>query len=120
MKIGEFALRASVGIDTVRYCERQGQPSPSQRQTSGYRNYRGEEVARLRFVRRAKALDFKIVEIRELLLSDHRGSDMADVEGRFTELQRMRNGLKTLAASCQGQGALEQCPILDALSKDAA
>lgn len=132
MKIGEFAQRAGVGIDTVRYYERQGLLAPAQRLVSGYRSYCGEDVARLRFVRRAKALGFTLAEIRELLaLSDHRGSDMAglnaaardklaDVEDRLAELQRMRDGLKTLVASCPGQGTLAQCPILNALAKDPA
>ncbi len=132
MKIGELAQRADVGIDTVRYYERQGLLPPPRRQASGYRCYSLEDVERLRFIRRAKGLGFTLVEIRELLvLSDHRGSDMAglnataraklaDVEAKLVELERMRSGLRTLVASCPGQGALEQCPILDALAKGPA
>ena len=56
MKIGELAQRSGVGIDTVRYYERQGLlPSPV-RMASGYRSYELPDIARLRFVRRAKAL----------------------------------------------------------------
>lgn len=130
MKIGELARQADVGIDTVRYYEREGLLPVPDREASGYRSYRRGDVARLRFIRRAKGLGFSLGEIRELLiLSDHRDSDMAglnaaareklaDVEDRLAELERMRDGLRTLVASCPGQGALEQCPILDALAKD--
>lgn len=130
MKIGELAQRAAVNIDTVRYYERQGLLPAPKRLASGYRVYTLDDVARLRFVRRAKALGFTLIEIRELLaLSTHRDDDMAgmkaaateklaDVETKVAELTRIRDGLKLLVASCPGHGALEQCPILNALAED--
>ena len=130
MKIGELAQRAGVGIDTVRYYEREGLLPEARRLASGYRAYDGDDVRRLRFVRRAKALGFTLHEIRELLaLSDRREDDMgglkaaaseklADVNARLAELNRMREGLEALVASCPGHGALAQCPILDALAGD--
>lgn len=130
MKIGELARHSGVNIDTVRYYEREGLLPQAQRLASGYRVYDDPDVRRLRFVRRAKALGFTLPEIRELLaLSDHRDDDMASlkaaaieklasVETRLAELDRIRAGLETLVASCPGHGALEQCPILDALAGD--
>jgi Hg(II)-responsive transcriptional regulator len=132
MKIGELAQRAGVGIDTVRYYERQGLLPEPMRAASGYRSYDGTDVSRLHFVRRAKALGFTLVEIRELLaLSGRREDDMgslkaaateklADVETKIAELARIRDGLQSLVASCPGHGALEQCPILGALAGDHA
>ncbi|MEO6364707.1 MAG: heavy metal-responsive transcriptional regulator [Luteimonas sp.] len=132
MKIGELARRAGVNIDTVRYYERQSLLPAPQRMASGYRHYDPNDVARLRFVRRAKALGFTLIEIRDLLkLSDHRDDDMAelkavageklaDVESKLIELTRIRDGLKTLVEACPGHGALAQCPILHALVEDNA
>lgn len=132
MKIGELANKAEVNIDTVRYYERQGLLPAPQRLRSGYRQYEPQDVSRLRFVRRAKALGFTLIEIRDLLeLSSHRDKDMAsmkiaamqkldDVEEKLAELTRIRDGLKTLVASCPGHGALEKCPILNALSEETA
>jgi DNA-binding transcriptional MerR regulator len=103
-------------------------PAP-QRLASGYRSYDRGDIARLRFVRRAKALGFTLSEIRELLaLSGRREDDMgglkaaateklADVERKLDELQRIRDGLQALVASCPGHGALERCPILAALAE---
>lgn len=131
MQIGQLAKRAGVAIDTVRYYERHGILPPPQRQASGYRRYDGEDIARMRFVRRAKALGFTLVEIRDLLaLSGRRDDDMAglkataaeklaDVERKLDELIRIRDGLKALVASCPGHGALDRCPILAALAEDA-
>lgn len=130
MKIGELAQRADVGVDTVRYYEREGLLPKAQRLASGYRVYDQDDVRRLRFVRRAKALGFTLPEIRELLaLSGHRQDDMAgmkaaaieklaDVHAKLSELNRIREGLETLVASCPGHGALAQCPILNALAED--
>ncbi|GAB3099670.1 heavy metal-responsive transcriptional regulator [Lysobacter terrae] len=131
MKIGELAQRAGVGIDTVRYYEKEGLLPKAQRLASGYRVYDPHDVRRLRFVRRAKALGFTLPEVRELLaLSDHRDDDMAtlktaameklaDVDAKLAELNRMRDALQTLVASCPGHGALDECPILNALVEDA-
>ncbi len=130
MKIGELSRLTDTRIDTVRFYERQGLLPPPPREASGYRSYDSGDVARLRFVRRAKALGFTLAEIGELLmLSDQRQGDMAalkataagklaDVESRLAELARIREGLKILIAACPGHGALERCPILNALSED--
>lgn len=128
MKIGELARRCDVNIDTIRYYERQGVLPVPERMPSGYRRYRKSDIARLRFVRRAKALGFTLEEIGELLtLSDHRDEDMgelkavataklADIEARLAELARIRDGLQTLTEACPGHGALAQCPILNAIA----
>lgn len=79
-----------------------------------------------------QGLGFTLEEIRELLaLSGRREDDMgslkaaateklADVEAKLAELSRIRDGLRMLVASCPGHGALEQCPILNALDEDRA
>jgi DNA-binding transcriptional MerR regulator len=119
-----------VNIDTVRYYEREGLLPKAQRLSSGYRVYDESDLKRLRFVKRAKALGFTLIEIRELLeLSDHRDDDMAtlktvamgkiaDIKAKMAELERIRAALESLAASCPGHGTLEQCPILNALAED--
>jgi DNA-binding transcriptional MerR regulator len=52
--IGELAKQGGVGIDTVRYYERNGLLAPRTRLASGYRRYGELELARLRFIRRAQ------------------------------------------------------------------
>jgi Hg(II)-responsive transcriptional regulator len=128
MKIGQLARQAGVPIDTVRYYERHGLLPEPVRELSGYRSYQASDVDRLQFVRRAKALGFTLVEIRELLsLSDHRDEDMAelraaaagklaDIDRKLAELTRMRAGLQTLLKACPGHGELGLCPILHALT----
>lgn len=128
MQIGLLARQAGIAVDTVRYYEREGLLPRAHRRPSGYRDYNANDVARLRFVRRAKALGFTLVEIRELLaLSERRDGDMAalkaaaseklaDVEQRLVELTRMRDALRGLLDACPGHGPMAACPILTALS----
>ena len=56
LTIGDVARQAGVGVETVRFYERQGLLEEPQRRASGYRQYDGEAVDVLRFIRRAKEL----------------------------------------------------------------
>jgi Hg(II)-responsive transcriptional regulator len=130
MNIGQLARRAGVPIDTVRYYERQQLLPTAARSAGGYRIFGEQDLRRLRFIRRAKALGFSLEEIAELLaLSDQQQHDMGsvrdtartrllDIEQRMTELQRMHAALSQLVEACPGHGALVHCPILAALTED--
>jgi MerR family copper efflux transcriptional regulator len=128
--IGQLAKRGGVGIDTVRYYERNGLLAPSTRLASGYRRYGDLELSRLRFIRRAQALGFTLREIKELLaLSAQRDvarvkrsaqTKLADVKARIVALERVRDGLAKLIAACPGHGRAADCPILKALTDEDA
>jgi DNA-binding transcriptional MerR regulator len=126
--IGQLAKRGGVGIDTVRYYERNGLLTPHTRLASGYRRYSELELARLRFIRRAQALGFTLKEIKELLaLSAQRDvgrvkrsaqAKLRDVKSRIAALERMRDGLATLIDACPGHGRAADCPILRTLNDE--
>jgi Cu(I)-responsive transcriptional regulator len=132
MKISELARRSGVGIDTVRYYERERLLPPPPRLASGYRSYAAEDMQRIRFVRRAKALGFTLPEIRDLLaLAGDSSRDMAalkataqqklhDIDGKLADLQRMRAALSAVIEACPGHGELPACPIHNALAGDGA
>lgn len=127
LMIGQVARRAGVGVETVRFYERQRLIDQPLRRASGYRQYEEDVVARLRFIKRAKELGFSLREIRELLAlrvdpgttcAEIRGkaeAKIADVENRITALQKMRKALKKLTMACRGRGPISECPILEAL-----
>lgn len=128
LTISKLAQQAGVGIDTVRYYERTGLIHEPSRRPSGYRDYPLDTVARLRFIRRAKALGFSLEEIAELLtLSTRRDvravkakaqARLDSVEQKIAELKRIRTGLRKLIEACPGHGDLEDCPIIAALSEE--
>lgn len=130
LSIGQLAKRAGVGVDTVRYYERDGLLAPAGRMASGYRRYGETELKRLRFIRRAKALGFSLADIRTLLsLNTERSvpkvkraaeAKLVEVEEKLRELERVRAGLRALIAACPGHGSPAACPILAALSEEPA
>lgn len=123
LTIGKAAKQAGVGIDTVRFYEREGLLPEAQRTMSGYRLYSVDDVDRLRFIRRAKTLGFSLEEIAELLqLNAAKGSRacvkrvaeqrLANLDQKLRELTAIRDALATLVQQCSGQGSLKGCPII--------
>jgi MerR family transcriptional regulator, copper efflux regulator len=127
LTIGQLARRAGVGVETVRFYERQGLLDEPARRESGYRQYPEEAVRRLRFIKRAKGLGFTLKEIAELLALRHdpdgdtadvkrrAETKIADIDARIHDLQRTRAALLKLVHACPGEGPLGDCPILEAL-----
>ena len=128
MQIGEAAAASGCHIETIRYYERVGLLPRPARTAGGYRTYRPEEVDRLRFITRGRALGFSLEEIRSLLaLADDpalscRDVDqlarhhLADIQQRVRELRRIARELERTIASCAG-GKRGQCAILGALRR---
>lgn len=56
MQIGEVAKLSGVGIETIRYYEREGLLHEPQRRPSGYRLYDAATLKRLEYICRAKEL----------------------------------------------------------------
>lgn len=127
LTIGEVARQAGVGVETVRFYERQGLLEEPERRASGYRQYDVEAVAVLRFIRRAKELGFTLREIKGLLalrldasatraeVRQQAKVKVTDIEAKIADLQRMRDVLVKLVKKCHGDGAATGCPILEAL-----
>ena len=127
MKIGEVAKAAGVGIDAVRFYEREGLIPKPARRPSGYRVNTPDVVVSLRFIKRAKELGFSLREISELLsLEANPGATagdvkrlaeekLSDLETKIRALQRMRRALRGLTQECPGQGPTRGCSILRSL-----
>lgn len=124
--IGKAARAANLSIDTVRFYERSGLLRPPPRTAGGYRLYRQDDIDRLRFIHRAKALGFTLEEIAELLrLNDGTGrrrdvkavaaQRLAELDRKLAELTRIRHTLAHLVHACDAEGPLTGCPIIAAL-----
>lgn len=83
IKVGEVARLAGLPVRTIHYYEQRGLLEPAARSEAGYRLYGPEEVARLKFINRAKLLGLTLEEIRDLasLAADcNRGEIMPRLE----------------------------------------
>lgn len=128
LTISQLAKRARVHVETIRYYERLGLLPPPSRRASGYRQYSQDDVAYLRFIRRAKTLEFSLKEIAKLFAlrmeptvscSDVRAQaerKLAEVDAKICVLESMQGALQRLVTACTGQGPTSTCRIFAALT----
>lgn len=131
LAIGALSRRTGCQVETIRYYERAGLlPAPA-RSPGRYRQYGTRHVRRLTFIRRARSLGFSLDEVRRLLtLADERrrpcaearvvaAAHLSDVRDKITALRAMERVLAETVARCE-PGAGTDCPLIDALSGEAA
>ena len=129
MQISTAAKKAEVGVETIRFYERQGLiGQPLKPRDAGFRVYPTETVRRIRFIREAQEIGFSLREIEELLsLRADPSADSADVreraiakrdevERKVAHLREIHAALEELISACPGEGALRQCSIMEALN----
>lgn len=129
LTIGQVAKAAGLGVETIRYYERERLLERPTRRPSGYRQFDDMAVKRLRFIKQAQRLGFTLREIRELLalrlnptstrthVRERAQAKVLDIDLRIAELQRMKKALLPLVEACDGHGDLMGCPILEAMEK---
>ncbi len=127
MTIGALAREAQVGVETIRFYEREGLLAQPRRPGRGYRVYPPEALERARFIRRSKAMGFTLDEIRELLalrarpgvlcgvVREQALAKVADIERKLEDLNRLREAIVTLAHACSGTTSMQHCSILNTL-----
>jgi DNA-binding transcriptional MerR regulator len=130
LSIGDLANVTGVKVVTIRYYERIDlMPSPP-RTVGNYRSYRQEHLRRLQFIRRCRDLGFRLDEIRELLrLSTQANracsevdritaSHLEVIERKMDDLRKLADELRRINARCAGNGTINNCRILEALSPE--
>ena len=127
LKRAELANRSGCNIETIRYYEKIGMLPDPPRTASGYRLYDEKQLARLRFILRARELGFPIEEIRGLLGLVDGGTQtcaevkarterhLEDVRARIADLKRIERVLAQTAEQCSGD-EVPDCPVLEALT----
>lgn len=122
ISIGEAARLSGVGIETIRYYEREGiVPKPARAQNNR-RLYSARDVGRLRFLKKCRALGFPLADAKALLeLSEEGSADcqsvkslaelhIATVRSKIAELQRLDAALHELTGNCASGNV--SCPML--------
>lgn len=111
LKIGEVSKQSGIGIETLRFYERQGLLGAPARTESGYRMYESGVLERLEFIKRAQVLGFSLAEIARIISEKDAGqspcrevreivrSRLEEIDERLKEMKRYR---RELAATLKG------------------
>ena len=128
--IGQLAGLSGVGVETIRFYEREGLIVQPSRPESGFRRYPPDAVGRVRFIQRSKTLGFSLRETGELLslrverattcteVRKRAEAKIADIEKKIETLFGMKRALEKLTASCRKREPTGECPILEALGDE--
>ncbi|SMC46470.1 Cu(I)-responsive transcriptional regulator [Primorskyibacter flagellatus] len=126
MNIGDVSRQSGLPAKTIRYYEEIGLITP-QRSANGYRVFREQDLHKLAFIGRARALGFGIEDCRGLMKlyedTDRSSAEvkqiaeehLTEIDRKIVELTGMRQTLTRLVHACAGDDRPD-CPILADLS----
>ena len=110
--IGRAADAAGVGVETIRFYEREQLiERPPKPVGSGPRRYSPELVRRIRFIQETQRLGFTLPEVRELLaleadavkacpdVAERAAVKLAEIRHKIRQLRRLADALKHLSTS---------------------
>ena len=128
--VGQLADEAGINVETVRYYENIKLLPKPKRKESRYRVYDESDLARLKFIVRAKELGFTLKEIKELLSikidSRSKCGDVKrlaedkidDVKEKIKDLKNILIHLEILKEKCVNEEiSSEDCPIVKSLER---
>lgn len=111
MKVTQLARAAGVNADTVRFYTREGLLKPARDPDNGYQEYGSDDLARLRFARKARQLGFTLREVADILhQADQNESPcplvrdlfvqrLQEVEQQLRDLQNLRDRMQRALVS---------------------
>lgn len=131
LKISELAAKTGLSAHTLRFYEKNGLITASDRSEAGYRFYNDADIRRAEFVKTARNIGFSLEDIGQLLSirvdkTSHSCQDVTDitrnkldeVNAKIAELESMQGTLQILLDSCcGGPEKATQCSIMDALEE---
>lgn len=126
-QIGDVVNKLGISADTLRYYEKIGMLKKINRLPSGIRLYNERDMSRLRFIQRAKTMNFSLDEIAQLLrmrenptrarkrVRELTRNKLNEVEQHLQTLNTLRNELTLLINLCTG--SKDDCPIIDDINQ---
>jgi MerR family copper efflux transcriptional regulator len=121
LTISKAAEAAGVGIETIRFYERERLiEQPLARKGSGPRRYSPEIVQRIRSIQEAQRVGFSLREVREFLaleaeaatggprVKERAAYQLVAVRSKLRQLQRLSAALRLLAAGATGPSVLSE------------
>ena len=131
MLIGELVKKAACLVQTERFYESEGLLPEPARSEGNFRLYDEVHLQRLLFIRRCRAKDMTLDEIRQLLNLRDRpelgcgevnalvDAHIAQVRTKMKELRALERELMDLRRSCDSARTSRECGILNSLAEPA-
>jgi Hg(II)-responsive transcriptional regulator len=125
LTIGKVAKLSEVGVETIRFYEREGIIEQPKRSSGSFREYPEDTIRRLHFIKRTRELGFSLAEVTELLSLRVKGrstcatiknkaeSKISQVEKKIADLNRIRAALVRVKNTCDKQAPTDTCPVLE-------
>ncbi|HHJ36008.1 MAG TPA: heavy metal-responsive transcriptional regulator [Gammaproteobacteria bacterium] len=125
--MSDISKETGLTADTLRYYEKIGLLRKINRTPSGIRLYDERDLSRLRFIQRAKTMNFSLDEIAQLLqmrenparvkksVRELTQNKLSEVEENLKSLTTLRNELTLLVNLCVGSE--QGCPIIDDINR---
>lgn len=131
LRIGQLAKKADCLVQTIRFYESEGLLLEPARSEGNFRLYDEDHIQRLLFIRRCRAKDMTLEEIRQLLsfrdqpeldcgdVNSLVDSHIAQVRGKIKDLRELERELMELRRSCDTARTARECGILNGLAEAA-
>jgi len=125
LKVSEVSKALGVNPQTLYFYERTGLIPPPQRTEAGYRLFTEEDVERLRFITRTKALGLSLDEIKEILtlkegrsltcqaVQERLAAKLAQIAHQIQQLQALQHELQPLLEQCEAANPNQTCVVLE-------
>ena len=135
MRIGQMSKRTGVGVDAIRFYERNGLLVPPVRSAGGFRMYSADDLSSLHFIRSLQILGFSLKEIREFLslrtndlsacseVRKRLNRKLSDIHAKRVALVKLEDVLKAALRKCNSRLQRPRgrkngrCPVLTVFGK---
>jgi MerR family mercuric resistance operon transcriptional regulator len=128
-RIGDVAKAGGVGVETVRFYEREGLIDKPAKPMRGWREYDETALAQLNQVRLAQEFGLTLRDMKAMKARAHGPragfctavretltARLTRVEAEIAELQSKRKALKQWLGQCRKQEGLPRCPLYDRIN----
>ena len=94
LTIGQVAKLSGVGVETIRFYEREGVLPKPKRKLSGYRLFEPDTIRRIQFIQRIQQVGFSLKEAGELASSKGISAAILRIDRRIQELKDFQRVLR--------------------------
>lgn len=125
LTIGSLAEKSGVGVETIRFYQREGLIKEPPKPSRGYRQYAADDIVKIGFIKRCQELGFSLREVKELLEFNNKSGatcndikkktikKLSEINQKITALKQMKKSLEELQCACdEGKKAVQNCDVM--------